>query len=101
MKMFNTKNHYIMFEKMRKFFAIVLIAGASGLSGAYVYNHVGQDAVSISTKNAVSIPATLVGMPAQPDGNLPDFVKAADATVHAVVHVKVFGSQQVYDPFQG
>jgi serine protease Do len=90
-----------MFRKLKNYLAIVLIAGGSGLAGAYFFNQTNHSSVSISAKNAETVPATFVNMPANPDGNLPDFVKAADATVHAVVHVKVFGSQQVYDPFQG
>ena len=89
-----------MFRKLKNYFAIVLIAGASGLAGAYFFNESARPAVSISTKNADVIPARFASLPAA-DGELPDFVKAADATIHAVVHVKVFGSQQVYDPFQG
>jgi len=89
-----------MFRKLKNYFAIVLIAGASGLGGAYFYTESAQPTVSISTKNADVIPATFASMP-QTEGELPDFVKAADATIHAVVHVKVFSSQQVYDPFQG
>ena len=89
-----------MFSKLKNYFAIILIAGASGLAGAYFFNETSHHAVSISTKNADVIPARFASLP-EVDGNLPDFVKAADATVHAVVHVKVYGSQQVYDPFQG
>ena len=99
--MFNIKNYQIMFNKLKNYFAIVLIAASSGFAGAYFFNHSNGSSVSISAKNAEVIPAKFVGMPATTDGSLPDFVKAADATVHAVVHVKVFGSQQVYDPFQG
>ena len=89
-----------MFRKLKNYFAIVLIAGTSGLAGAYFFNESARPAVSISSKNADVIPAHFASLPAA-DGELPDFVKAADATIHAVVHVKVFGSQQVYDPFQG
>ncbi len=91
-----------MLSKLKNYFAIVLIAGASGLAGAYFFNHSIQSSVSISAKNsAETIPAKFTSMPGTVDANLPDFVKAADATVHAVVHVKVFASQQVVDPFQG
>ncbi|CAN5459227.1 trypsin-like peptidase domain-containing protein [soil metagenome] len=90
-----------MFSKLKNYFAIVLIAGASGLTGAYFFNRSSQPSVSISSKNAEVIPAKLVSMPGTAEGTLPDFVKAAESTVHAVVHVKVYGSQQVYDPFQG
>ena len=97
--MFNNQNLRNMFSKLKNYFAIVLIAGASGLAGAYLFNKSSAPSVSVSEKNAVAIPASFVSLPG--DGNLPDFVKAAEATVHAVVHVKVYGSQQVYDPFQG
>jgi serine protease Do len=90
-----------MFSKLKNYFAIVLIAGTSGLAGAYFFNQSKEISVPVSQKNAGVIPAKFIGLPASPDGALPDFVKAADATVHAVVHVKVYGSQQVYDPFQG
>lgn len=100
--MYNTKNRKTMFSKLKNYFAIVLIAGASGLAGAYFFDQSSKSSVSISEKNAIaSLPVKLVNMPAGGEGDLPDFVKAADATVHAVVHVKVYGSQQVYDPFQG
>jgi serine protease Do len=89
-----------MFRKLKNYFAIVLIAGASGLAGAYFYNESAQSTISISTKNAEVIPASFVSL-SPAEGELPDFVKAADATIHAVVHVKVFATQQVYDPFQG
>lgn len=90
-----------MFRKLKNYFAIVLIAGASGLAGAYFFNQTASPSIPISIKNAETIPATFVKVPGAPDSSLPDFVRAAEATVHAVVHVKVFGSQQVYDPFQG
>ena len=89
-----------MFSKLKNYFAIVLIAGVSGLAGGYFFNHASQPSISLSAKNADLIPAKFASMPPV-NGDLPDFVKAADATVHAVVHVKVYGSQQVYDPFQG
>lgn len=97
--MFNNQNLKNMFSKLKNYFAIVIIAGASGLAGAYLFNRSSAPSVSVSEKNVAAIPTSFVSLPG--DGNLPDFVKAAEATVHAVVHVKVFGSQQVYDPFQG
>lgn len=97
--MFNNQNLRNMFSKLKNYFAIVIIASASGLAGAYLFNQSSHPTASISSKNADAIPASFVSLPT--DGNLPDFVKAAEATVHAVVHVKVYGSQQVYDPFQG
>src|SRR5688572_28126508 len=89
-----------MFRKLKNYFAIVLIAAGSGIAGGYFFNESAQPTVSISSRNADVVPARFVSMPT-PDGTLPDFVKAADATIHAVVHVKVYGSQAVYDPFQG
>src|SRR4051812_1097424 len=89
-----------MLRKLKNYFVIVLIAGASGLGGAYFFNESARPSVSISAKNADVVPVHFASLPPA-GGDLPDFVKAADATIHAVVHVKVFGSQQVYDPFQG
>jgi S1-C subfamily serine protease len=41
----------------------------------------------------VNLPGTI------PDA--PDFVKAAESSVHAVVHVKTLSTQSYYDPFGG
>ncbi len=90
-----------MFNKLKNYFAIVLIAAAGGVAGSYFYQHSTQLPVSISSKNSDFVPAKFVAMPGTSDGTLPDFVKAAEATVHSVVHIRVFGSQSVYDPFQG
>jgi S1-C subfamily serine protease len=44
------------------------------------------------------MPVKFAGMNAQ-EGQLPDFVTAADLSIHAVVHVKTYSSRGVYNPF--
>jgi len=90
-----------MFNKIKKSITIILIAGLSGYGGSYLFNHSSNTLTptSVSTKNGAHIEQPkfqFAGMTA--NEALPDFVKAADATVHAVVHVKTFGTP-TYNPF--
>jgi serine protease Do len=90
-----------MFTKIKKTIAFILIAGLSGYGGSYLFNESAQKTSFVSLKNNNEQPL----QPVRPyfanlsaTENLPDFVKAADATVHAVVHVKTYGTPS-YNPF--
>lgn len=89
-----------MIKKMKNAISILLIAGLGGLSGAYVYSHYSAGdltAKNISQKQNVSF----VNLPATSTANLSDFTKAAEMSVHAVVHVKTFYTAQMNNPFGG
>src|SRR4051812_36909753 len=92
-----------MFTKIKKTIAFILIAGMGGYAGSYVFNHSQQpySGTAISSRNHIEqtlqpVKGHFASMRA--DEALPDFVKAADATVHAVVHVKIYGTP-TYNPF--
>jgi serine protease Do len=98
----NQTNFKTMFTKIKKTIAFILIAGIGGYAGSYVFNQSQQQNIgSVSSKNRIeqTIQPTkgkFVNMSA--NEVLPDFVKAADASVHAVVHVKIYGTPS-YNPF--
>src|SRR4051812_18599577 len=97
-----------MFHKLKNTITIVAIALVSGYSGTYLFNHNTNgvfSSQSISEKNALGQhKVTYANMPvSSPDGAPVDFVKAADASVHAVVHVKTTSENpnynRMFDPF--
>jgi hypothetical protein len=77
-----------MVTKIKNAIAILLIAGLGGLSGAYIFSN--YISTPHPTANNVSErqPIQKVSFPNTVDGALTDFTKAADMTIHAVVHVK-------------
>ncbi len=90
-----------MIIKMKKTLSTLLIAALGGIGGAYVYTNFNNDSLTqpkiISEKQHVqyvNYPGTLS------EGSMTDFTKAADATIHAVVHVKTFYTNNTrYNPF--
>ena len=90
-----------MIIKMKKTLSTLLIAALGGIGGAYVYTNFNNDSQTqpkiISEKQHVqyvNYPGTLS------EGSMTDFTKAADATIHAVVHVKTFYTNNTrYNPF--
>lgn len=86
---------------MKKTLSTLLIAALGGIGGAYVYTNFNNDSLTqpkiISEKQHVqyvNYPGTLS------EGSMTDFTKAADATIHAVVHVKTFYTNNTrYNPF--
>ncbi len=92
-----------MFREIKKTIAFILIAGIGGYAGSYVFNHNQQNysVGSISSKNQIEQTVQPVKghfAALTVNESLPDFVKAADASVHAVVHVKIYGTP-TYNPF--
>src|SRR5258708_4316895 len=92
-----------MFTKIKKTIAFFLIAGLGGYAGSYVFNHYEQNIAAISTKNhyiqTLQPVATGHFASMAANENAPDLVKAAEGSVHAVVHVKIYGTPS-YNPFQ-
>lgn len=92
-----------MISNLKKALVLLLIAGLGGMAGAYVFQkNEGTRSGSISSRNAdEKARIQMVSMPAAADGSLPDFTKAAELTVHGVVHVKTFYASRgnTYNPF--
>jgi len=89
-----------MIKNMKKAFSILLIAGIGGIAGSYVFNQYNASHFPISARNSSEKQnVQFVNMPNTMDQSLPDLTKAADMSVHAVVHVKTFSSRSVYNPF--
>ncbi len=91
-----------MIRQLKKAISFLLIAGLGGAAGAYIYSSSSSTGFSISQKNNSSNAGVqYVNMPNAVDAALPDFTKAADMTVHAVVHVKTFYSNKSmgFNPF--
>ncbi len=89
-----------MVTKIRKAIATLLVAGIGGLGGAYVYSNYMNTPHPLSKNISDRQPVQNVSFTGVSEGSLPDFTKAADMTVHAVVHVKTFyNSQASYNPF--
>src|SRR5690349_10678038 len=93
-----------MFTKIKKTIAFLLIAGMGGYAGSYVFNHsqsgyIGTEPIS-SKNHIVQTVQPVTGRFAAlaANENAPDFVKAAEGSVHAVVHVKIYGTPS-YNPF--
>ncbi|MCC7232624.1 MAG: Do family serine endopeptidase [Bacteroidia bacterium] len=91
-----------MFSNLKKTIGLFIIAGIGGLAGSYLYNRSAVEAIypegaNISQKQNMH----LVSLPGTSDVALPDFTQAAEASVHAVVHVKTYYSARPanYGPF--
>ncbi|MCX6291894.1 MAG: Do family serine endopeptidase [Bacteroidetes bacterium] len=93
---------------LKKTLSIFLVAAIGGIAGAYFSGYQNFSHHSISSRNisdnqqASSFKATTVGMQNSGEQSLPDFTKAAEMSVHAVVHVKTYSNRSVnnaFDPF--
>lgn len=88
-----------MVNKIKKVVISLLIAGLGGISGAYFYMNAVEDnqpsSKNISDRQLfhnISYPGSETG--------LTDFTKAADLTIHAVVHVRTtYNNQSNNNPF--
>lgn len=89
-----------MVNKIKKVLATLLIAGLGGLSGVYIYTRVFIDPHPAARNISDRQPVQKVNFPGTTESSLTDFTKAADLTVHAVVHVKTYYNNQTgYNPF--
>jgi len=89
-----------MITKIKNTIVILLIAGIGGISGAYIYSTYISKPYSTSRNISEKQPVQNVSFPNTADAALTDFTKAADMTVHAVVHVKtLYTSESNYNPF--
>ena len=98
-------------NKLKKLLGTLGLATLAGIFGAYFYIHFFSAHVSSAfTENSMlhipvnqtgqiglngnQIQAVPAGFAGYSDANLPDFIKAADMTIHGVVHVKTIQSVQ-------
>src|SRR5690348_5375068 len=94
-----------MLKGLKKTLGIIAIAAIAGYAGANLHNgkFIGSK-VSISEKNGTPVHLAKFTGSMAPDG-LPDFTTAAEATVHAVVHVKTYFETRYnglqWDPWGG
>jgi Do/DeqQ family serine protease len=89
-----------MFKKIKKAVATLMIAGLGGLSGAYLYSNYSDNTVSTVQNISDRQPVQYVNMPVSNTMAMTDFTKAAEMTVHSVVHIKTtYNNQSGYNPF--
>ncbi len=89
-----------MINKIKKTIATLLIAGLGGLSGVYFYTKFIGDPKPETINKSNKQPVQNVSFPASTESELTDFTKAADLTIHAVVHVKTtYDNKADYNPF--
>ncbi len=89
-----------MINKIKKIAATLLIAGLGAIGGVYIYTSIVGDTKPLTKTISEKQPVQNVSFPVTPDGVMTDFTKAADLTIHAVVHVKTYyDNQQNYNPF--
>ena len=96
-----------MFSQLKKSISILLIAGIGGVGGAAIYSGYFNHQQNVSLKNsALKQNVQFASFTGEPNETMCDFTKAADMSIHAVVHVKTFynaksGSNAFgIDPFQ-
>ena len=95
-------------NKLKKIIGTFFLATFAGILGGYFYVQISgsgdlgrtngfgmkQTPVSFSASNAERLPVTTAALTSSGDGSLPDFTKAAELSVHAVVHVKTLIASQ-------
>ena len=88
-----------MLKVIKKYVAIVLIAGIAGFAGAEIFKLTDKHPAIVHY--AGDAPVHFTNFSPSPPEVANDFVHAADMTVHAVVHVKTAYEQRGYtNPFQ-
>ena len=94
-----------MLTGIKKTISILMIAGLGGLAGASVYSTWFNQEQTVSVKNSNQKAQVQFANYAE-QSQLTDFTKAADMSIHAVVHVKTFYTNRSaynsygFDPFR-
>jgi serine protease Do len=86
-----------MLARLKKTLYILALAAAGGIAGAY-WAGSRQSGTVLQHSAADKQPVHFVNSPGAPVTG-PDFTTAADLSVHAVVHVKTYTNQALYNPF--
>ncbi len=92
-----------MFSQFKKSISILIIAGIGGVGGAAIYSRYFNPQQSLSLRNSAPKQNVQLTSFSNSSNESPcDFTKAADMSIHAVVHVKTFYNQKSgnFDPFQ-
>ncbi len=88
-----------MLKEIKKYVAIVLIAGVAGFAGAKIFKLTDKNPVYVNYGNGAH--PYLANYSPNPPEMVNDFTHAAELTVHAVVHVKTsYEQKQFGNPFQ-
>ena len=88
-----------MISKIKNGITTLMIAGLGGLISVFIYSKV-VDNSQAESRITDRQPIQNVNFPGANESGLTDFTKAADMTVHGVVHVKTYyGNQSDYNPF--
>ena len=88
-----------MIARIKKTIATILVAGLGAVIGVSVYSNFQHDSDNSGRNISEKQHVQFVNMPSGIDNSAIDFTKAADLTVHAVVHVKTYYSQRSNNPF--
>jgi Do/DeqQ family serine protease len=89
-----------MMKQSRKYLVLFLAAALSGAAGAFVFDRLQDSTQAPSERNAWGGIVRPVSLSATPEQGVQDFTKAAESSVHAVVHVKTtFSNRVAYNPF--
>ncbi len=90
-----------MFTKFKKSISILLVAGMGGVAGAYIFSSYFNHGQAVSSKNsALKQNVQFASFTGNHNETMCDFTKAADMSIHAVVHVKTFyNNKPVNNPF--
>ena len=87
-------------KTIKKTIVILIIAGIGGAAGAFFYKNLQPVSSLLSDRISDRPNIRLVNLPAASESGLTDFTKAAEMSVHGVVHVKTFYAAQTnYNPF--
>ena len=83
-------------NKVKNILGTFSVASFAGILGAYFYLQVLNPGENLSSKSISQrqLPVTYAAYTATNESSLPDFTKAAEMTVHTVVHVKTVQSNQ-------
>src|SRR6185369_15086913 len=94
-----------MFTKFKKSIAFLMVAAIGGVAGSYFYSSQFTQGQTVSSKNAAfKQNVQFAKFTGDETGSMVDFTKAAEMTVHGVVHVKTYYSNHStqnnpFDPF--
>ncbi len=87
-------------KTIKRTITVLLIAGLGGAAGAYIYKFLQPESSTVSGKISDRNNISFVSLPSVSESGLTDFTKAAEMSVHGVVHVKTYYAAQTnYNPF--
>lgn len=90
-------------NKLKNILATFGLATVAGIIGAYLFIQVNGpfEAIGHQSISEKQVPTSFANYTSSNESNLPDFTKAAEMTVHTVVHVKTVQSNQFGNSMYG